>query len=215
MFCLYCPLAARADPSALQNDAHLTPPQAEPNIGPNILSHVTLNDGIDLPKKEEVVLEPTPIPSPDPTKLAPIIKPEIYHPPGRCERNETKRTMLYPVAEENQALYDVIYLSEDLVPLDPDEVFGVGVSLYPYGSDLSSVSYITMRVHGVPCLPYRMRITNAAQYEDFGLNALKNYSNGQAGKGLLDSRMQQKIFGAGQMSHRNPNSLKRTTNRRN
>jgi hypothetical protein len=92
-------------------------------------------------------------------------------------------------------LMDILYLSEDLVPIDPEEVFGAGITLYPYGEKSGDAVYTRMQVHDVPCVPYRIRITRAAQYEDYGLNALRNYSKDPAGKGTLDIRIQRKLFG--------------------
>ncbi len=179
-----------------QDNQVSTTPQETNRAAVDILSHVTLSEGIEFPKQEEIILEPTPTATPGAQEERRIVMPEPeYRRPGRCEKNETRRVVVAPGVAETKAHYDYLYLPEDFVPVDPEEVFGAGVNLEPVGPQSGEAVYVIMRVKGVPCLPYRRRITEAASYEDFGANALRNYSKDQAGKGTLDIRMQQKLFG--------------------
>ncbi len=161
----------------------------------DILSHVTIAEGIEFPKEDEIIWEPTPTALPTPeTRVNPAPGEPEYRRPGRCERNETRRLVWNEGAPETHALYDSLYLPEDLVPVDPQEVFGPDVKLEPVGPKSGQAAEILMGIQRVPCLPYRKRITELASYEDFGINALRNYSKDQAGKGTLDIRMEQKLF---------------------
>jgi hypothetical protein len=179
----------------VENQAATTPGQPS-GAAVEILSHVTFPEGIEFPKEGEIVLEPTPTTVPDPQDDRQIVLPESeYRRPGSCEKNETHRVVITPGVAETRAYYDYLYLPEEFVPVDPEEVFGAGVNLEPVGPQSGEAVYVLMRVKGVPCVPYRRRITEAASYEDFGTNALRNYSKDQAGKGTLDIRMQQKLFG--------------------
>jgi hypothetical protein len=179
-----------------QDNQVSTTPQETNRAAVDILSHVTRSEGIAFPKQEEIVLEPTPTATPDAQGERHIVLPEPeYRRPGRCEMNETRRVVMQPGVAETAASYDYLYLPEEFVPVDPEEVFGPGVNLEPVGPQSGKGLDIRMRVKGVPCIPYRRRITEAASYEDFGTNALRNYSKDQAAKGTLDIRMQQKLFG--------------------
>lgn len=161
----------------------------------DILSHVTLTEGVEFPKEDEIIWEPTPTAPPIPeVDKAQQQQERTYRKPGRCEKDGTRRAIWNAGASETRALYDYLYLPEDLVPVDPQEVFGADVKLEPVGPKSGEAVEILMEINGVPCLPYRRRITDLASYEDFGVNALRNYSKDQAGKGTLDIRMQHKLF---------------------
>lgn len=170
-----------------------TPPSSQDAIL-TPLSHTAGKEGIPFPKPEDVLLKPIPTadiltPTPEP-----VSTPEPYRKPGRCEKSETRREVFEPGAGESQLLYDILFVSEDLVPLEPDEVFGAKVELNPYGPNSSKASEIRMEIYNVPCLPYRIRMTNVAYYYDSGLHALKNYSKNQAGRGELHPVMSSKLF---------------------
>jgi hypothetical protein len=89
----------------------------------------------------------------------------------------------------------MLFLSEDLVPLDPDEVFGADVMLRAYGEKTGRGGEVWQEVHEVPCVPYRVRRTETAARYDFGRNALKNYSANQSGKGTFHPWIEEKLFG--------------------
>jgi hypothetical protein len=52
-----------------------------------------------------------------------------------------------------------------------------------------------MEIYAVPCVPYRVRMSNVAYYYDQGHNALKNYDGDPKGKGKLSDIIQRKLFG--------------------
>lgn len=161
------------------------------------LSHIAGKDGIPFPKPEEVIFEPSPTLPPStaatPTP-APVWSPPPYARPGKCEKNETVRVEVRPEIPEKSILLDQIYVSEDLVPLDPQEVFGLRSDLIPYGPHEERGTFLRMKIDNVPCLPYRIRITERAQYYDSGINALKNYDSDPAGKGKLHTFIEQKLY---------------------
>ena len=172
--------------------------QGSSEQGVVILSHVTESEGMELPREADVILEPTPAVAPQESADTGTPSPlgDTYTRPTACEKNYTQRTLLSPGQSETSTLYDSLYVAEELVPVDPEEVFGAGVKLYPYGTRAGEGVYLRMQVDDVPCVPYRIRITQAARYEDYGLNALRNYSRHPAGKGSLDIRIQRKLYSA-------------------
>jgi hypothetical protein len=92
-------------------------------------------------------------------------------------------------------LYDVLYLPEDFVPMDPIEVFGERARLVPYSPSIDEGTLLMMKMDHVPCVPYRTRITTHAMYYDTGKNALKNYSKNVSGRGEYHPVMREKLFG--------------------
>jgi hypothetical protein len=91
-------------------------------------------------------------------------------------------------------LLDKLFLSADLVPVDPQEVFGAETLLIPYGSKEDEGALIRMEIYRVPCLPYRMRTTEKADYIDTGLNALKNYDSDPSGRGVMHPFVEGKLY---------------------
>jgi hypothetical protein len=161
------------------------------------LSHIEGKDGVPFPKPEEVIFEPIPTSTPSAeggATPAPVWSPKPYARPGKCEKNETKRVETHPDMPESRVFFDEIYISQDLVPLDPQEVFGMEAVLIPYGPNEERGTFLRMKIDNVPCLPYRIRNTGRAQYYDSGLNALKNYDGDPAGKGKLHQFIEQKLF---------------------
>ena len=162
------------------------------------LSHVRGKDGVEFPPAEEVILKPLPTPTagPAPTEL-PVWSPEPYARPSRCQTNETKRVVWNEKASEpeNEVLNDILFVEKGLIPLDPEESFGKTTRLMPYETPFSRGSLISMEIYAVPCVPYRVRMSNVAYYYDQGHNALKNYDGDPRGKGKLSHIIQRKLFG--------------------
>ncbi len=153
-------------------------------------------EGIPFPVPTVVVLEPSPTvagitPTPTPAHTA-----TPWQKPGRCERNETRVEELFGSLEAHELLYELLFLHEDLVPLDPDEVYGASVSLYPYGPKTGRAGDIWQELHQVPCVPYRIRRLGRSFRFDTGYNALKNYSSGQTGRGIFHPWVSEKLFGS-------------------
>lgn len=178
-----------------------TAAQPTPHLWFPIASHIKLHEGISFPPVDSIVWDPDPPglkelrESSPPAAPIPIATP--YQRPSRCERHYTTRTVMYPdaVEEKDKPLFDKLYLAEDMIPLDPAEVYGGRARLYSYGPTSGEGVYIRMESDRVPCVPYRVRMTNTARYEDFGLNALKNYTKDQSGQGTFDAWVSNKLFG--------------------
>jgi hypothetical protein len=152
------------------------------------------NEGIPFPLPTEVVLEPLPTPVEEPTPTT-VPTPTAWGRPGRCDQNKTVFEQGSADGDAQKIMYDLLFLSEDLIPLDPEEVFGAEVTLYPYGPTTGEAGEIWQRSNHVPCLPYRVRKTRQGYRYDFGYNALKNYSNDQRGKGVFHPWISEKLFG--------------------
>jgi hypothetical protein len=155
------------------------------------------DEGIPFSAESEVVFEaaPTPGPEVEPTEAAlPTATPWVK--PGRCEKNETSVVEVAQKGDAQRVLYDILFLHEDFLPLDPDEVFGIAVMLRAYGAKTGVGGEVWQEVYGVPCVPYRVRRTETAVRYDFGNNALRNYSKGQASKGVFHPWIEEKLFGS-------------------
>ena len=191
----------RARSSAKEVDQKLddlsNKPAAKAAPTPRPRTHVRSKSGVGFPKYEEVVLESFPTPTPTPKVERTPWKPPEYRRPSRCQDDATRR-IVNAVGDQNkeeQVLYDVLYLPEDYVPLDPQEVFGERAKLIPYSPSIDEGTVMMMQMDRVPCLPYRMRITTSAIYYDTGKNALKNYSKKISGRGEYHPFMREKLFG--------------------
>jgi hypothetical protein len=162
----------------------------------NPISRILGKDGISFPKPEEVVLKPAPTSRPQsfatPTP-APLWSPLPYTAPTKCEENTIRREVVYKDADDSILMRDKLFLPEDFVPLDPEEVFGAKVTLEPYGPSLESTTLQTMELYKVPCLPYRVRRTQHAEYHLYGTHALRTYTSTPTGKEKLHPFIQQKI----------------------
>ena len=188
---------ARAEAQAV--GAQLEQPQTKPTISTESdvkRTHVRSTGGIPFPKPENVVLEPQPtIAIPVSAGMTENIPERGYKKPTRCESPETKRDEL-PLDDnkDEHTIGEVLYLPEDLMPVDPMEVFGSKVEVYIYGPKSGDGVNIRMTVDAVPCVPYRIRVTNRARYYHKGNLALKNYDKQPGGGGQYHSWIQQKIF---------------------
>ena len=164
-----------------------------------ILSHQLDERGLTFPKAEEVVYEPRPTPTPAPVSDArtAVVRPYSYERhPTKCERNSTVSKPRGGNGDPKRVFYDVLYLPEDLIPTDPTEVFGIQTDLRPYGGNSGEGVHVLMEVDDVPCVPYRVRITQTTKYIDTGRNALKNYDKNPAGEGEFHPFIVQKLFGS-------------------
>lgn len=159
-------------------------------------THVRSTDGVPFPKPEEVVLEPRPtIAIPPSAGMAENVPEREYKKPPRCDAAETKRDE-WPLDDinEERIIGEVLYLPEDLMPVDPMEVFGTKVEVYTYGPKSGNGVNMRMTVDAVPCVPYRIRVTNRARYYSRGNVALKNYDKQPGGQGQYHAWIQQKVF---------------------
>jgi hypothetical protein len=180
--------------------ASTTGDQAHTEVAAQIASPTPIivrgEEGIPFPSLTEVVLEPSPTVSGVTPTATPAQTPTPWQKPGRCEKNETRVEELSGSVEANELLYDLLFVHEDLMPLDPDEVYGASVSLYPYGPKTGRTGDIWQELHRVPCVPYRIRYLGRSFRFDTGYNALKNYSSGQTGRGVFHPWVSEKLFGS-------------------
>jgi hypothetical protein len=158
------------------------------------------DEGIPFPSPTEIVIKPPPSVTPGgdlstPTPL-PTPTPTPWQKPKRCEENETSFQESSTEGDPQKVWFDLLFLEEDLIPMDPDEVFGRDVTLHPYGPKTGEVGEINQQVFGVPCVPYRIRRTPRGHFYDRGRNALKNYYPNQAGRGKFHPWIEQKLFGS-------------------
>ncbi len=160
--------------------------------------HYRLSSGIGFPAVEEVVMPPMPtfaVPTPiEEPAVWRSEEPPLKRPP-RCEKNGTNRVLRYSDLDDTKILHERIYLSEDMVPLDAAEVYGSQARLVPYGEPTSEEVMRLMQSDQVPCVPFRRRLTKAAIYEDWGINALKNYEAKPSAAGVFHPWVEQKLFG--------------------
>jgi len=161
------------------------------------------DEGISFPSPTEVVLEPVPTLAPVATATA-SASPTPWVRPSRCEKNETVVEEISAQQDPQKVLYELIFLSEDLVPLDPEEVFGTSAALHPYGFTSGKKGDLQLQAHGVPCIPYRVRRTARDFRYDYGDNALKNYSKDQTGRGIFHPWINEKLFAAQKGVQRRP-----------
>jgi hypothetical protein len=190
-----------------------TPPQIEaPSVPSNegasdtemfnlpVASHVRSTDGIPFPSPSDVELDPNPPAYQEALKSGaqPSISIPVmpYRRPGACEKNVTIREPIESLNDSpEKTIYDVLYVSQDLVPIDPEEVYGARAKVWGYGVTGDESVYTRMETHNIPCVPYRIRITNKAKYEDSGVNALRNYDANPAGNGTLSPWVHQQMSG--------------------
>lgn len=176
------------------NAAKVTPTAGPPAVP---RTHVRSDEGVPFPKYEEVVFEPRPLKTPRPSEgMKQNVEPLPYKRPVKCDGQATKRIAMTTGvdASEEKILVDTLYLREDLVPVDAGEVFGLKTKVFGYGPKSGEGVYLRMKTDAVTCLPYRIRLTNAALYYDTGNNALKNYDKQPSGRGVYHSWIQQKVF---------------------
>lgn len=175
----------------------------EVGTGIPVLSHIRGSEGITFPEVGSIVWDPNPRTLREPDVLGILITPipteTPYQTPKSCQENKTLRQDVKSdlVEEKSPPIYDVLYVPEDLVPLDAQSVFGVKTKVFGYSSGADDALELRMSMDRVPCLPYRYRISNKGIYEDFGFNALKNYDKDPAAKGVYHPWVSRKIFGSG------------------
>jgi len=165
-----------------------------------VISHVKVNTGIPFPDPESVVFEPiTPTAevqgSSDSQSWRGIGDQTDRSPyrPARCDINTTQVVQRYPTGDKNKIVYDVLYVPEELVPLDPGEVYGLNTRLQPYGPKSGAGVYLRMKVDEIPCVPFRIRFTETHEYYDRGMNALKNYDAKPYGLGDMHPWVSEKV----------------------
>ena len=190
---------ALAEAEAMNQSVEIKYPSEQPVVSEDETprTHVRGPEGVPFPQPEEVYVDPRPtISIGAENKMAENLALPQYTKPPRCDSNEPKREDL-PVDDghkEETILFENLYLPEELVPVDFAEVYGAKVRLFPYGPTAGNGAYVRMRVDAVPCVPYRLRVTNRAWYYEQGNNALRNYDKLPSGRGEFSKWIQQKIM---------------------
>jgi len=189
---------AQADAEMIRRSLDQPLPEQAPQATSIPRTHVRGKDGVPFPKPEEVIV-PTPPPQPAivmTNTMAENISSVGYTKPPRCDRPDSRRedAFLDDGSKDETTIGEILYLPEDLMPVDPMEVFGSKVQTFPYGLKSGEAVNIRMTLDKVPCVPYRIRVTNRARYYDSGDYALKNFERQPAGRGHYHAWIQQKLF---------------------
>jgi hypothetical protein len=159
------------------------------------------SEGIPFPSPEQVIMEPTPTQQIWPTET-PQPTPTPWRPPGRCPKSASAKTAIVPETADNEVLNDKLFLPEDFMPMDESEVYGAGVSLYPYGPNQGEGQYLVQEIYLVPCLPYRIRQTPWGYFEHRGDDALKRYGSSGMSSSTFHPWVEQKLYGTTKKSPR-------------
>lgn len=85
--------------------------------------------------------------------------------------------------DDGVTLYDALFIKKEDIPNLHSQVFGEFTQLRPFVSDNQDVMSLGAVGAGIPCLPYRIRVTKGTLYIDEGDNALRNYDRTGAGGG--------------------------------
>ena len=168
------------------------------------------NEGIPFPDPASITDEdfypPTPIPEATPTPL-PTSTP--WQKPTRCRESKTEVEIHSPERDPKQIDWDVLFVYEDFIPLDPVEVYGSKARVHGYNPQNGKGALIRMEIYQVPCIPYRTRKTANAYYHDTGVNALKNYDTDPTGKGKLHPWVSTKLYGNKKEAPRKPKRFRK------
>lgn len=191
-------------------DAELPDPSSSPEAeadGEGPLSNIQLriltgSEGIAFPKPEEVVIEPTPAPEASAPIETPAPTPTPWQPPKKCPKSETIKNVILAETSDTEILNDRLFLPEDYIPIDEGEVYGPGVSFYPYGPNQGDGQLLSQEMFLVPCLPYRIRQTPWGQYEHRGDDALKRYGSSGMSSATFHPWVEQKLYGTARKSPR-------------
>lgn len=153
-------------------------------------------DGVPFPDpasiSESDVFTATPTPEATETPL-PTSTP--WQKPTRCRESKTEVEIHSPERDPKQIDWDVLFVYEDFIPMDPVEVYGSKARVHGYNPQNGKGALIRMEIYQVPCIPYRTRKTANAYYHDTGVNALKNYDTDPTGKGKLHPWVSNKLYG--------------------
>lgn len=154
------------------------------------------SEGIPFPDPASITDEdfypPTPTPK---ATFTPLPTATPWQKPGRCELDKTEVVVHSPERDPKDVYYEELFVYEGFMPLDPVEVYGAKVRVHPYNPQDGKGAEIRMEMYGVPCIPYRFRMTATSYYYDTGLNALKNYDTDPTGKGTPHPWILKKLYG--------------------
>jgi hypothetical protein len=175
--------------------------------GKDLALYIRGDEGIDFPSPEELSKETddfaqqfaSAVNAGIEKEYASAPPPEIPSPvPVRtCSNSETKKTLIPKDSSKKRlkkgTFYDVLILRKEDLPEKPLEVFGKRTIINLYdrsGDDFYSTS-LRYASDFIPCIPYRVRITDRFQFTHFGKDALRNYDSNVNGPGKLSSKVKQ------------------------
>jgi hypothetical protein len=156
-----------------------TPLPADP--AREVLSHVTSAQASEpFPKPEDVVLPPENREFNPPIASSPYQEPkrsgEPPPLPPRCTKEGTVKLPRDEAEKQEEVRIDRLYIPAKFVPPEADEVYGSKVQVYGYDKENPSREVrVAAESDGIPCVPFRFRITNRYEYLDYGKAAFKNY----------------------------------------
>jgi hypothetical protein len=82
----------------------------------------------------------------------------------------------------NQMIIADYLFTKGVIPPDPDKTFGAFATVTQYSEKPGDVLSIAAAATGIPCLPYRIRLTNDYAIHYTGIDALKNYDSSPKGE---------------------------------
>ncbi len=161
-----------------------------------VLGHVQSGDVESFPTSSEIKgSEPPKAPRerertgpPKPLQFAVKVPQKMEELPNCPKDTSMKYQFGEPTAEESTKK-DILFIRSE-IPSVPDELFGKNVRVFQYKGTTGDPVSVAIKNMRVPCLPFRMRLSEHLSVQDFGLNALRNYDREFNGKGDLHPYVQ-------------------------
>ncbi len=162
-----------------------------------IVSHQRGTDGIPFPDATEVILEPlsnVPVESNVQRATEYWVAPQrtVQRPP-RCNENTTRSIPRRDKGAAGDLIFDRLYVSQDLAPVDTSDIYGAHTMVEVYDGDSADRVSILMEADAVPCLPYRVRFTDTQSFYHKGEDALANYDKDPTARGQTHPWVRKKI----------------------
>lgn len=183
--------AAQADKklSAFEASMQRPAPTSTPDPRFAIVSHFRAAQGRPFPGKDGIVLAPQPTAV---SRVAALPAADYWVAgqnrlvrPAACAQMSTRKVQRRASGDSKRVIYDVLYVPQELVALDSSEVYGANTTVYGSpGADGDEV-LLRMSLDRVPCIPYRMRLTETHTYIHAGEDAVRNYDTDPFGPGVL------------------------------
>lgn len=191
-------------------EAPMTREIDEKDVGPApmelpVIKHYRSTHGIPLPKAEEIPdlfnlsreeIE-TGVKEAFRQALPELARLYTAQPLPLCEESKTEKGVVLkgpegrktrktaPADKSASLKFDVVYLLPEQMPLNSEMTLGAKTTVRPYRAGSKDKASLLAQLSQIPCLPYRVRVTEKARYVHYGLDALKNYDKNPDGKGIL------------------------------
>lgn len=183
--------AAQADKklSVFEASVQRPAPTSTPDPRFAIVSHFRAAQARPFPGKDGIVLAPQPTAV---ARVAPLPAADYWVVgqnrvvrPAACAQMSTRKVQRRASGDSKRVIYDVLYVPQELVALDSSEVYGANTTVYgSQGVDGDEV-LLRMSLDRVPCIPYRVRLTETHTYIHAGEDAVRNYDSDPFGPGVL------------------------------